>query len=162
KVGSALGHRHQRGTQQALVEPVARLVLLDDRVGLVLGAFDVGYGLGGRRGRTITSSIPFRTRDSPSTRGFPLPPPWATCTARSRLSTIGRRSRTRRSVPYRTASLCSRAARFFRFSASARSRRTRSLAWRASSRAAASSASRLATRSAVDSAGSTGPAGPLA
>src|SRR5204862_360103 len=40
-----LCHAHQRGTEQAFLQPVARLVLLDHRVRLVLGALDVRHGL---------------------------------------------------------------------------------------------------------------------
>src|SRR5262245_47134212 len=49
KVRGALGHRHQGWTKQRIMEPVAWLVLLDDGVGLMLGAFHMRHGLVLRR-----------------------------------------------------------------------------------------------------------------
>src|SRR5215831_5038559 len=44
KVGRAFGYAHQSRAQQAVVQAIARLVLPDDGVGLVLGTLDVGDG----------------------------------------------------------------------------------------------------------------------
>src|SRR5207245_303497 len=66
--------------------------------------------------RSSTSASPLRTSSTPSTIDFPFPPPRACSSARSRLSTTGRRSRMNASLANRTASARSRALRFLQFS----------------------------------------------